>query len=325
MPVIKIIPFPGSKGATGNNGLSAYEIAVNNGFEGTEQEWLASITSVVDLTVPVNFIDGNSDNLFTFEKTGTGTARIATPQDDLSLRSARDITLYPGSDGPGNVYIGWGDAQMTPNSSNRVATIGDLGDITFNGVKVVGAGTASGDGNGYGTIELVPDTNRYSFDQYLVIDPTQPNHIHIRAGGTQDASNAELILGAEQSNVKVTDYNHQVAINTYNVDSQVFHNWAFQNDGTIYGPSEGGALLVTAIQSGANVTSLPIYSNGSMVITAATGNMQFYMDGGMYIGDVNSDNQIVKRSDLPTGATGSFTSADGKTISVNNGIITSIV
>ena len=30
----------GGSGGTGKDGLSAYEIAVKNGFEGTEQEWL---------------------------------------------------------------------------------------------------------------------------------------------------------------------------------------------------------------------------------------------------------------------------------------------
>jgi hypothetical protein len=71
--------------------------------------------------------DSNNDDLIFFERTGTGTARIGTPQDDLSLRSARDITLFAGDDGPGNVYIGWGDAVYTPDSPNKVATVGDLG------------------------------------------------------------------------------------------------------------------------------------------------------------------------------------------------------
>ena len=34
-----------SDGSDGSSGLSAYEIAVNNGFTGTEQEWLASLGS----------------------------------------------------------------------------------------------------------------------------------------------------------------------------------------------------------------------------------------------------------------------------------------
>jgi len=86
--------------------------------------------------------------------------------------------------------------------------VADTGDITFDGVKIIGAGDASGDGNGYGTMELVPDAERYEYEQYLVIDPTEPNHIHIRAGGAQDNSEVELILGAERTNVRVNDYGY---------------------------------------------------------------------------------------------------------------------
>jgi hypothetical protein len=81
----------------------------------------------------------------------------------------------------------------------------DTGDITFDGVKIIGAGEASGDGYGNGTIELVPDNELYDNNQYLIIDPTVPSHIHIRAGGTQDDSSAYLYLGAEKTNVLVND------------------------------------------------------------------------------------------------------------------------
>lgn len=82
---------------------------------------------------------------------------------------------------------------------------GSTGDITFNGVQIIGAGTASGDGNGYSTLELVPDVSLYANDQYIIVDPTQPSHIHLRAGGIQDDSNAELYLGGELNYVRVVD------------------------------------------------------------------------------------------------------------------------
>ena len=80
----------------------------------------------------------------------------------------------------------------------------NTGDVTFSGVKVIGAGTASGDGLGYSTLELVPDGTLVS-DQYIIVDPTAPNHIHLRAGGTQDASTAELYLGGERNHVRIRD------------------------------------------------------------------------------------------------------------------------
>jgi hypothetical protein len=75
----------------------------------------------------------------------------------------------------------------------------------------------SGDGNGGDTLKLVPDST-LGTDQYLIIDPTAgptgPDHIHIRAGGTQDASTADLFLGAEETNVKVSDTSGAVRIST---------------------------------------------------------------------------------------------------------------
>lgn len=81
----------------------------------------------------------------------------------------------------------------------------NTGDVTFDGIKVIGYGTASGDGAGYATLELVPDNSLYANGQYLVIDPTAPSHIHIRAGGLQDQSPADLFLGGEKHYVRVRD------------------------------------------------------------------------------------------------------------------------
>lgn len=98
------------------------------------------------------------------------------------------------------------------------------GDVTFEGVKVIGAGTASGDGAGYSTLELVPDNNLYATNQYLVIDPTAPQHIHIRAGGAQDQSTADLFLGGEKHYVRVRD-NQGIRIEN-NQDSESFWFYA---------------------------------------------------------------------------------------------------
>lgn len=117
----------------------------------------------------------------------------------------------------------------------------NTGSITFEGVSIIGAGTASGDGNGYGTLELVPDENLYNNHQYIIVDPTQPSHIHIRAGGTQDSSNAELYLGGEKNYVRVNDFNgvrlqnQQQVTNYYYYDSLTFSsgNW-YEENGSFY-------------------------------------------------------------------------------------------
>ena len=104
------------------------------------------------------------------------------------------------------------------------------------------ANNSSGDGAGATTIELIPDTNLSGTDQYLIIDPTDPGHIHIRAGGTQDDSSAELYFGGENSYVRIN--------NGQNPDVQITSNnnpWTFDVDGTITFPDS--SIQTTAYQT----------------------------------------------------------------------------
>jgi hypothetical protein len=71
--------------------------------------------------------------------------------------------------------------------------------------KIDSIANSSGDNSGYSTMQLIPDSSLTENDQYLIIDPTVPSHIHIRAGGTQDDSQAELYLGGEANYVRVVD------------------------------------------------------------------------------------------------------------------------
>lgn len=117
---------------------------------------------------------------------------------------------------PGGNALVWmfdqsGSVQWPDGTTQSTASIGgggnaNTGNVTFSDIKIIGAGTASGDGLGYSTLELVPDGTLVS-DQYIIVDPTAPNHIHLRAGGTQDASTAALFLGGELNYARVTDGN----------------------------------------------------------------------------------------------------------------------
>lgn len=124
----------------------------------------------------------------------------------------------------------------------------NTGDVTFDGVSIIGAGTASGDGNNYSTLELVPDNNLYGNNQYLIIDPTAPNHIHIRAGGVIDDSSADLILGGELTHVKVSDNNRSIEITTNDGDGGSYY-WSFGADGKLSGPGMGSLLLASSLVS----------------------------------------------------------------------------
>jgi hypothetical protein len=138
----------------------------------------------------------------------------------------------------------------------------NTGDITFEGVKIIGAGTGSGDGNNYSTIELVPDNNLYNNDQYIILDPTSPNHIHVRAGGAIDSSSAYLYLGGEKSNVIVRNLDnsfsekHWVLINSQTGLTQ--NTWTFDDNGntlfptltTPRGDTSGGDLTTNTLKLG---------------------------------------------------------------------------
>jgi hypothetical protein len=128
-----------------------------------------------------------------------------------------------------------------------------------------------GDGiENFDTIKLIPDAelhyndSEYGNDQYIVIDPTFPNHIHVRAGGAIDNSNALLILGGEENHVTVSDGDDQVTIYT-NDDN----TWTFGDNGTttfpdgseqttawtgtVSTPAIGAAKNVIVIQSASSI------------------------------------------------------------------------
>lgn len=309
---------------------------------------------------------------------------------DLAVVRGSDNNLYIAKSSGGLADPVGNTAEWDIFSDNGAGA--DTGQITFLGVYIIGAGGGSGDGAGNGTIKLMPDEDlvqqQYHEDQYLIIDPTSPNHIHIRAGGVQDASTADLFLGAERNNVLVSDTYRTVKVSTkpdgtettyansneasntefvvassadilvndtvrlytggptYVVsvvtqeypypgfititapglsfisgEAYVFtrepsynNQWTFENDGVLSGPAMG-AVRVNALL-GNTEDSLIIASSNKLVL-----------DGGFgeFLNDESASNQIATIGDLPTGATGTFESSDGKTITVTNGIITSIV
>jgi len=130
------------------------------------------------------------------------------------------------------------------------------------------AGNSSGDGSGYNTMKLVPDLQGLEdADQYIIIDPTGgvPGHIHIRAGGTQDNSDADLYLGGEHSHVKISaGANPPVTVMAND------NSWIFGTDGdlTIPGDIKSTANTSIIIDGGvllANVTVQSVDSFGGGV------------------------------------------------------------
>lgn len=176
------------------------------------------------------------------------------------------------------------------NTSNLSA---NTGDITFDGIKIQGAGTASGDGNGYSTIELVPDTDLYTNDQYLIVDPTQPSHIHIRAGGAQDASVAELFLGGEKNHVRVID---GTGVRLYNEERNdtfsYFQDSTDFNTATWYGTPGNYFIEFTQVTAGMgdlaftfgndNENRVTVYYGAGQSSVLTYGSSSSNLGGGVY-------------------------------------------
>jgi len=131
-------------------------------------------------------------------------------------------------------------------------------------------------------------------DQYIILDPTAPNHIHVRAGGTIDASSAELYLGGEQTNVQVSDATKEVYIRANNA-----HFWTFGDDGVLNLPGTiTSSTGIVTIDDNLTVT-------GNLVVT-----------GDIVIDDLQVDTitantlTLTNALTVPNGGTGktSFTS-----------------
>ncbi len=124
------------------------------------------------------------------------------------------------------------DKTVIGEASGDLTMTGQLTGVTTNNDGYLRwVGNSSGDGNQYTTLQLVPDDTRASGDQYIVIDPTAPNHIHIRGGGEPDNCNSELIIGGETSHFKIgAGQNPPVTIRSNN------YSWNFQTNGKLQFP-----------------------------------------------------------------------------------------
>jgi hypothetical protein len=85
----------------------------------------------VKVTGTTSFKDGAGVDYLTVERSGTGTARLIAA-DDLSLRAANDIVLYPGNDdgGTGKAYVHWGNDATGSNPQNEITTAGNSQTLT---------------------------------------------------------------------------------------------------------------------------------------------------------------------------------------------------
>jgi hypothetical protein len=182
------------------------------------------------LFVTSSFIDINYDN-GSFDIEAKNMDINITSDDDVSITAGGDDLLLRASD----------DIRFTANYNDseedhlwRMDSEGEF-HLPGNGL-IWNPSNSSGDGYSGDTIHIVPNDSDNETEQRIIIDPTGPNHIHIRAGGVQDYSTADLILGGERAGVRVSDTEGTTVVQSKQED----YIWSYQNVG------EGGQVYVIA-------------------------------------------------------------------------------
>lgn len=131
MPTIKIIPMPGKsipgekgdpgprgyqgdQGFPGLNGASAYEIAVQNGFVGTEQQWLDSLNgnaNTGDFTFTESTLNTTGD--MTIGVTGVPGQINLSAYAGVNIQTSAEFGLYVNGVIPENKVITQSDLVTT--------------------------------------------------------------------------------------------------------------------------------------------------------------------------------------------------------------------
>lgn len=178
----------------------------------------------------------------------------ANNTDTSEIRPYGEIALYQGDNNRLELLIADG---IRTNLRNKVLSKG-----TF-----YGGNADSSDGLNLDTIKLVPDEElrRNGSNQFVIVEPTfgEPGHIHIRAGGTIDQSTADLFIGGEKNNIRVSDTNDRVTITT-DFDGTNTRTWTFDNNGRIRFPGSSNGVI------GEDEPGLVIFSDSNFGILTNT-------------------------------------------------------
>ena len=228
----------------------------------TDITFIYAFTSQVRLDYDNSAIDiyGNGMNI---NLTTTQSSDInLTSADDINIISADDATLRASGD---DLHLHAGDDIRFISSwdnADHSWTMDSEGRLQLPGNGYIeNPEDSSGDGYENDTIKIVPDSLLDS-DQYLIIDPTAPNHIHIRAGGVQDYSNAELILGGERAGVHVSDPAGDVWVQTKKED----YNWSWQN----VNPNDGTTYITSSSMSEPDIGDFTVQNGIKYTITSVS-------------------------------------------------------
>jgi len=274
----------------------------------------------------VQITTGDGTNLYNFTFDDTGNVSIpnqlifSNTSGAILTDTANNISLSTSNGNTANsvsvLLEDGGSFQVSTANADFQWDFDETGNLTLpaDNPTIIGGGVAGIDGSG--TINLIPDASLAAGDQYIIVDPTGPNHIHLRAGGTGDASGADLYLGAEETFVQVSDSTGAVTVSTKDGVGNTF-SYEFTNDGSLSVPnavSATGNITGASLSVSGNVNASNLLTSG---ILSAGGNIS-----GVNLsvsGNINAANLIGNGSNLTNlpSQLGNF-QISTNTLSVNN-------
>ncbi len=221
----------------------------------TSVTFYASRASSIDIDYDDDDLDISAENL-DINLTTTGSR-------DINLNSADTIRLEAAT---GDIYLrARDDIRFTTGYNSETSHEWGMesnGTFEFPGQgRIRNPLISSGDNVGSDTLHLIPDSDLEVTDQYIILDPTEINHIHIRAGGAQDYSQAELILGGERAGVRVSDSTGRVNIASKKQDL----SWAYEQTGPT-----GTTYVVNTASAEPDVNDFTIENGVKYIITSRT-------------------------------------------------------
>lgn len=310
MPIIKIIPIPGPQGPTGPAGADGTGGGSVDGL--VVKQWGYPTPQGLS-------ISGNPGESVALKSSDSASIRYHVRDGGSSAANwsliANTLIEQTGEMGVGPYQAKFAiDTVDVPMPTGYYYSVSSDGGSPWDGIYLCTASTTD-------TITLeypdptLPGANE-DFPGGLIFPPSIYNQVEANEDGVW-IKNADWTSGP----------------------GSYINYWHFQTDGVLSGPAMG-FLSVYGLSSPQDAEVLPISSFGAIDLTSnadinlSSNSVPSAVNINTYLGAVvNSartsgyaeENRIVATlGDLPTGATGSFESADGKTITVTNGIITGI-
>ena len=239
-----------------------------------------------------------------------------------------NITIQGG--GSANGLAEYGNVTVISGSSNWV--FNNTGNLVLAGGNSIVQSIANSSldplNPNVSTMVLTPDSNYGS--QALVLDPTAPGHIHLRApsqSGNIDIPAANIFLGGEDTSFEVT-----VGVNNYAMIHSGGHDWTFGNDGKLTFPGTPRIDTATNNFEVQAAEAINFEANTVVNIYTDTGNTayqwQFGDDGNLVIpGAGGGFIKTISNASIGIAAMDNGTNNPAQLMSINvsNGSATSIV